>query len=383
MNKMKLAVFTFIVMIICSGCSLKKGGEDIIKIDGTPITKVEFDKAYNEAISNNMFAQMGIDIKKDPNNTFALMIKEKVVAELIVKTILENEMEKNKITVSKDDIQNAEKEVINKFGTKEQFLQILKLNGVDYDKFKKDLEDEIKLKKYVDSIAMVSVGESEAKKYYNENIDKFKYPQRVRASHILISSNKEQIKAQIKKATPDISEKELNNKVQQIMNNNRKKAESILARVKKSPDNFAKIAKETSQDTGSAIKGGDLGYFGKDEMVEEFANKAFDMAPNTISGIVQTQFGYHIIKVTDRTEAGTYSFEQSKKDIINLLESQDKVEILKNKIETLRKSAKIEFLSDDYNPEILQKKIKSATAADKKQNAEITNEINLEKPKKK
>ena len=79
-------------------------------------------------------------------------------------------MKKWEITVSKADLENAEKEVIGKFGSKDQLTQVLKINGVSYDKFKKDLEEEIKLKKYVDSIAMVSVGESEAKKYYNDKL---------------------------------------------------------------------------------------------------------------------------------------------------------------------------------------------------------------------
>ena len=113
---------------------------------------------------------------------------------------------------------------------------------------------------------------------------------------------------------------------------------------------------------GQSAAPGDLGFFAKDEMVEAFANKAFEMAPNTISEVVQTPYGYHIIMVTDRNEAGTLSFEQSKKDIINYLESLDKVSILKNKVEELRKEAKIVYLNEDYNPENIQKKIKEAAA---------------------
>ena len=102
-------------------------------------------------------------------------------------------------------------------------------------------------------------------------------------------------------------------------------------------------------------------------MVEPFANVAFDLAPNTISEVVQTPYGYHIIMVTDRSEAGTLSFEQSKKDIITYLEGQDKVDILKNKIESLRKDAKIEYVDSDFNPENIQKKIREAA----KENPEL------------
>ena len=343
MNKLKVAVFALLTMFVFTGCSLKKNDNDLIKINNTVITKNEFDKAYESVTTNNMFSQMGIDIKEDPDNVFALMIREKVISELIVKALLNEEMEKNKITVSKEELENAEKEIIGKFGSKDQFLQVLKVNGVTYDKFKKDIEEEIKLKKFVDSIAMVSVGESEAKKYYDENLDKFKYPKRVRASHILIAANPEQIAAKIKEDNKDITEEELAAKLSEKMNELKNKAEAIQAKVKKVPSSFAKVAKENSQDTASAIRGGDLGFFAKEEMVEAFANKAFSMAPNTISEVVQTPYGFHIIMVTDRSEAGVLSFEQSKKDIINYLESLDKVDILKNKIEALRKEAKIEY----------------------------------------
>lgn len=367
MNKFKVAVFALLAMFVFTGCSLKKNDNDIIKINDTVITKAEFDKAYDSVTSNNMFAQMGIDLKEDTDNVFALMMREKVVSELIVKAILNDEITKNKITVNKEEIEKAEKEVIDRFGSKEQFTQILKMNGITYDKFKKDIEEEIKLKKYVESIAMVSVGESEAKKYYDANIDKFKYPKRVRASHILIASNPAQIQMKLKEKNKDITVEELEKQTAEAMQENLKKAEAILKKVKNAPTTFAKVAKENSQDTASAIRGGDLGFFAKEEMVEPFANKAFEMSPNTISEIVQTPYGYHIIMVTDRNEAGVLSFEQSKKDIISFLESQDKVDILKNKIESLRKEAKIEYYDENYNPEVIQKKIKEAA----KENPEL------------
>ncbi len=368
MNKLKIAVFALISVFIFTGCSLKKHDNDLIKINDTVITKSEYDNAYESVTSNNMFAQMGIDLKNDPDNVFALMMRDKVVSELIIKAILNEEMEKNKITVSKEELANAEKEIMARYGgSKEQFVQILKMNGVSYDKFKKDLEDEIKMKKFVDSIAMVSIGEIEAKKYYNENQDKFKYPKRVRASHILIAANPEQYKAKLRNENKDITDEELAVKTKEFMDAQLKIAKEIQAKVKRSPSSFAVVAKEKSQDAASAVRGGDLGFFSKDEMVEPFANKAFDMAPNTISEVIQTPYGYHIIMVTDRNEAGTLSFEQSKKDIINYLESMDKVDILKNKIEELRKEAKIQYFDENYNPEIIQKKIREAA----KDNPEI------------
>lgn len=360
MNKLKIAIFGLVAMFVLTGCSVKNK-TDIVKINDTVITQKQFDKAYETAASNAMFEQMGIDLKSDEDNIFSLMMRERIISELMVKALLNEEMDKRKITVSKAEMEDGEKEIVEKFGNKEQFMEVLKLHGVAYDNFKKDLKDEIKMKKYVDAIALVSVGEGEAKKYYNANLDKFKYPKRVRASHILIAANPDQIKTAIKEKDANISDEDLAKKVEEQMNENYKTAQKLQQQVQKAPTTFAKVAQENSQDIASAIRGGDLGFFAKEEMVEPFANKAFAMAPNTISEVIQTPYGYHIIMVTDRSEAGVLPFEESKKDIINFLESQDKVEILKNKIEALRKEAKIEFYNKDYDPENIQKKIKEET----------------------
>lgn len=380
MNKLKIAIFALLTIFMFTGCSLKKNDDVIVKINDTVITQNEFDTAYETVAKNNMFEQMGIDLKSDPDNVFALMMKDRVISELIIKALLNEEMDKNKITVSKEELAAAENDIIGRYGDfKEQFLQVLKLNGITYDKFKKDLEEEIKMRKFVDSIAMVSVGEIEAKKYYLENQDKFKYPQRVRASHILIAANPEQYRVKLKSENKDITDEELNSKIQEYMQEQLKTAKEIQAKVKKDPASFSVVAKEKSQDPASASRGGDLGFFAKDEMVEAFANKAFSMAPNTISEVVQTPYGYHIIMVTDRNEAGTRTFAETKKDIINYLENLDKVDILKNKIESLRKEAKIEYYDESYNPENIQKKIRQIEKENPEINNSFENQINQNK----
>lgn len=358
MNKIKILALAILTMFIFTGCSIKNSANDIIKINDTVITKSEFDKAYKEVTSNKMFEQMGIDVAKDPDNIFSLMMKEQVVSSLIVTTLLNEEMDKRKIDATKEEIENAENEIVSKFASKDQFMLFLKSNGISYDTFKRNLKDEIKMKKYVDSIAMVSIGDAVAKKYYEENIEKFKYPKSVRASHILIAANINQLKDKIKSENKDLTDEEVTAKAQEQLNEKLQKARALQAQLKKNPKTFAKLAKENSDDAVSALKGGDLGFFAKEQMVEPFANAAFALAPNTISDVVETDYGYHIIMVTDRREAGTYSFEQSKKDIINYLEGQDKVDILKNKVASLRKEAKIEYLDNSYNPDEIQKKIK-------------------------
>ena len=155
------------------------------------------------------------------------------------------------------------------------------------------------------------------------------------------------------------------------------KINKLLAEVKKDPTQFAKLAKENSEDNASAVKGGDLGFFSAKEMVPEFSKAAFSMKPNTVSDKpVKTQFGYHIIMVTDRVAAGQTPYEKVKNDIKSYLENQKQLEMLDNLTESLKKTAKIEYVNKDFDPsyvkEEVQESIKNSaeTAKKLKQEAE-------------
>ncbi|UKI41715.1 MAG: hypothetical protein L6V95_01270 [Candidatus Melainabacteria bacterium] len=91
--------------------------------------------------------------------------------------------------------------MIDRVGSKEKFNEILKQNGISNEQFKEDLVEGVKLKKLIDTIKVPSVSDADAKKFYKANIDKFKYPDKVRASHILISANRDEIAQILQKTT--------------------------------------------------------------------------------------------------------------------------------------------------------------------------------------
>ena len=113
------------------------------------------------------------------------------------------------------------------------------------------------------------------------------------------------------------------NKVEQLKAEAKKKAQDILDQIRKGAD-FAEMATKYSDDKATAKKGGDLFYFEKRTMVPEFANAAFDLKVGQISDVVETNYGYHIIKVTDHRDAKTVPFEKAKSSIIDLLKTQKK-----------------------------------------------------------
>jgi peptidyl-prolyl cis-trans isomerase D len=149
------------------------------------------------------------------------------------------------------------------------------------DKFK--VPEQVKLEYVMLSanslIPQMKVDDAEAKHFYDENSSKFQGNEQRRASHILIGFGKNPTPAAKLEA--------------------KKKAEEVLAEVKKNPAKFAELAKKYSQDPGSAEKGGDLGLFARGAMVKPFEDATFSMKVGDISGLVESQFGYHIIKLTE------------------------------------------------------------------------------------
>ena len=360
MKGKKLLATVALSAILFTGCGIKSA-QTIIKVNDKKITQAQFDESFNKQTNNGMIAQLGINVKDGKNNFLYFLIKERVVNELIVRALLEQEMARRDIKVSKDDIDNAVKEIVDKVGSKEQLEQILKQNGISAGDFRKDLTQEVKMKKLAKELGNSDVSDAEAKKYYNENIKRFKYPEKVRAAHILISVNPQEIEEIItsNKENAGLSKEEIKKKVDAEIAAKKAKAEKVLAEVKKDPSQFAKVAKENSDDTTTAVKGGELGFFSAQEMVPEFSKAAFAMKPNTVSGIVQTQFGYHIIMVTDRMAAGQEPFEKVKNDIKGYLQNQKQLQLIDNLVESLKKNAKIEYVSSEFDPASIRKEVQT------------------------
>ena len=360
MKGKKLLATVALSAILFTGCGIKSA-QTIIKVNDGKITQGQFDEKFDQASQGGMFAQLGINVKDGKNNFLFYLIKDKVVNELIVKELLDQEMAKRGIKVSGADVDAAIKEIVDKVGSKEQLDQILKQNNVTAAQFKKDLTEEVKLKRLAQTLGVPAITDADTKKYYNDNIAKFKYPDKVRASHILIAVNPAEIEEVIRadKANKDLTEEQIKAKVNDEIAAKEAKAKEVLAKVQKDPANFAQIAKENSEDTTTAVKGGELGFFAAQEMVPEFSKAAFSMKPNTVSGLVKTQFGYHIIKVTDRMAAGQEPYEKVKNDIKAYLQNQRELQAIDNLVESLKKSANIEYVNPEYDPKEIQKAVQT------------------------
>jgi peptidyl-prolyl cis-trans isomerase D len=135
----------------------------------------------------------------------------------------------------------------------------------------------------------------EVKTYFDQNAERLAGKEERRASHILIASPKTAPAAERDQA--------------------KAKAENLLAQVQKAPDSFADVAKKNSQDPGSAPNGGDLDFFGKGAMTKPFEDAAFALKKGDISPVVETEFGYHIIRLTDIKSPKQKTFEEMRPEI--------------------------------------------------------------------
>ncbi len=143
--------------------------------------------------------------------------------------------------------------------------------------------------------AQVNVTDDDIRKFYEQNISRYKTDEQRRASHILVKAAKDAPAAEKAAA--------------------RAKAEKLLAQVRKTPNEFAKVAKENSDDPGSAERGGDLDFFGKGMMVKPFEDTAYTLKEGEISGVVESDFGFHIIRLTAIKPAATRALADVKSNI--------------------------------------------------------------------
>ena len=358
----KVLAATFCSLLLFAGCSVNN--KAIVTVNGEAITKADYDKVM-DAVKNNVQYQAASEEQKRPDSPMMLLAKERIVQDLIVRKLLDQEYAKRNITASKEEIEAKRKEIIAQLGSEERFNELLKQNNVSEKKITEDISNEVKINKLLEATANVKVDDKEAKDFYNANIQKFNYPQRVRASHILIQANPEVIKKSIIDADKNgkLSADEINKKVQEEMDKKLALAKDVQAQAAKNPKDFPKLAKKYSDDKASADKGGDLGMFAHQAMVKEFSDAAFALKPDTVSNVVPTWFGFHIIMVTDRAAAGLAPFEQVQGEIKAYLEQQKKIAALQGLFGGLKATAKIEFNDPSYNPENIQKQLRDAAAA--------------------
>ncbi len=248
--------------------------------------------------------------------------KSIVPKEFLLEVIIDNKLllqkadEKN-IIVTDNEIDSEINRLKTQFPSEESFNQFLESQGMTSQKLKEITIEQLKIKKILDQEAFkqITVTDSEIKKYYEENTDQFKAKEgEIRAAHILVNTTEQ--------------------------------AEDILKKIKSGSD-FKTLAKEYS--TGpSAVNEGELGFFGKGVMIKEFEDAAFALKEGEVSGIVKTQYGYHIIK----RESDVIPLEEVKSQINQSLLFSKQRAVFTTYMDQLRAQSNVKIYYGNFSGEI-------------------------------
>jgi foldase protein PrsA len=225
--------------------------------------------------------------KEDLYTTLVDQYGDAALDTLIAEKIVELESDKKNLTVKDSEIEEELESLKESYGGEEAFNEALASSGASLDSVKKNVQSFLLTEKLLKD--RVSISDDQIKEYFEANKDSFAQQEQVEASHILVEDEE--------------TAKEVKNKLDD-------------------GGDFAELAKEYSTDTSNAESGGELGFFAKGEMVTEFDDKAFAMKKGEISEPVKTEFGYHIIKVTDKKEAKDAVLDDHKEEIKDILFDQ-------------------------------------------------------------
>lgn len=227
------------------------------------------------------------------------------VDNLITEKLIQQEADAGGVKVSDADVDAEIALIKENFGSDEAFTSALAQYSMTLDSLKKDTKINLTIRKILEP--KTNVTDEDVQTFYDTNKASLGTPEQIQASHILVATKEE--------------------------------ADAILAELKQGGD-FATIAKEKSTDS-SKDQGGDLGFFGKGEMVAEFEEAAFALKVNEISGVVKTEHGYHIIKKTAEKAAVVPTFEEKKEEIRKQLVATAANELSQSWMTEIREKAKI------------------------------------------
>lgn len=289
---------------------------NIAIVNGSAITQGDFDREM--IVVKQRLASMGKPVSDDQQQ----VLRKEVLESLINRELLYQESRNSGIKVEETAVNEQLSVLKNEFPGEDEFKKTLLNMNLSEDFLASQIRRDLAIKKFVDKqiAEKITVSDKEAKSYYDTHPDSFHEPGRVKASHILIK-----VDSQADETAKGAA---------------RKKIEEIQQKVEKGED-FAALAKEFSQCPSSG-SGGDLGYFRRGEMVEPFTDAAFALAPGEISPIVETRFGYHLIKSTDKKPETSFAYKDIKEKLQQYLKQNKVQEQLIVYVKELKTKAKVE-----------------------------------------
>jgi len=289
--------------------------DPVARVNGEDITKAQLQEAFNAAVEAS--GAKADALTPDQKLSGYRQILDELIMDKLVAKAAAGEV------VSDEDVAAEIAKLKKQFPTEEAFDEQLKQAGQTPEKLTTSMKTMLQQQRWMQSQIKDKdqVADGDAKAFYDSNKPEFESPETVKASHILFMVNKEDS--------------------EEVVKQKEEAAKKAAARAKKGED-FTKLAKELSEEPGAKETGGDLGFFSKDRMVPEFAEVAFTQKPGEVGKPVRTQFGWHVIKVSEKKPAGMTPFEEVKEQIAAYLKSTKQREAVQGILKNLKDSAQIE-----------------------------------------
>ncbi len=305
-----LITLTALLLTACGGNGNGIPDDVVALVNDQPIPRTTYENTL-ALMKMNYEIEMGPGFFDEPDNEEGLTlldtIKEQVLERLIFTEIVLQEAVDKDIELEEEELNETMEMFMGFIEEDEDLKTFMTQNNISEDYFQEEMRKEMIMMKYQEQyMSNIDITDEEARAYYDDNPDEFSYDQ-VAASHILVEDETS--------------------------------AWELIAQLEDGAD-FAELA--VAHSTGpSSVQGGELGYFGRGQMVPAFEEAAFNMEVGDISDPVQTEFGWHIIKLTDRMEEAG-DFEAAKDTIINQLKQEE----LRAHLESLQESADIQRRED-------------------------------------
>jgi len=288
--------------------------EVVATVNGKDITRTQLQDIFNAAVQSSGMKVADLSAAQQLGG-YTQLLNDLIDRQLLLGAASKEE-------VSDQDVQDEIKKFKSQFPDEAIFDAQMKQAGMTPEKLQNDVREELKIRRWMESqIKAPEVSDADAKSFYESNIKEFEQPETVKASHILFMVDAD--------APAD------------VVKQKEEAAKQAAARAQAGED-FTTLAKELSEEPGAKESGGDLGFFPKDRMVPEFANAAFAQNLNDISAPVKTQFGWHVIKVTDKKAAGTVPFNEVDDQITSYLKTMRQREAVQKVMKDLKDSAKVQ-----------------------------------------
>ncbi len=288
----------------------------VAKLDGESISKAELMERA-QAMRAQM-QHMGSPAPPDTEEFYRAMLDQLIGARLLLA-----EAKRRGLTPSEAEVASSLQRLQG--SDPAAFARQLAAQGITEKSVRDDVAHNLAIQKLVaaDVTPAVKVSAEAERRFYQQDLERMQRPPQVRIRHILVGVPRDATAEQRQQA--------------------RQKAVALRARIKGGED-FATVARESSDDPGSKASGGLLPWMAKGQSVPPFEQAAFALEPGQLSDVVESPFGFHVLRLEEKREAGTVPFEEAQPQIEQLLSRQQARELLEQKVAALRKAAHVEVL---------------------------------------